>query len=954
MIADRVPYQGTQHVAPIGAADPASWTFANVPNGTYVVAVTYSKDISGQASDALYQVYNGSGASTLAASWAVTQKADPSFYTQYGSEWLPIAVVSVTDRRLRVTLSAGTDGEAAADAVRIDPVSAVTDRGQRGRGLLDFRHGEPSLPDARAGRAGRLRLDRVEQQQQFGQLDGQRAEGQPAVPGVGQLGAVEREFAGGSVSDLRRRSTTRVGHGDGQPGAGSQQLQRGPFELAEPGRVHAHERFAAGDGGFALGQQLAGDRGRDPGERIGAARIVGPSFGVLNFGTTRLGENVVRSATLTNRGPGPLQLGTPVLVDGLANNFDYSGLFSLLGVGAMTLPPGASTTVDVRLNALWNGAYQGGTVTIPTNDVAAGSAVIKLQGAVGAAAAPVGDDHRQRRPGVQPGQRELRVLDGTRLRERRSVQHVVHGRHAGDGRVVVRRSGSGHVPGGGDVVRRTATGRATRRTSINGGTDIVVNQQAAPASFTADGASLAGAGHGDDQHGPAVDGQLVGQAERHDLGQRVRDRGRDPRGAGGPGADHRRRGRGLQRSGNIVPWTGQGYGNDVQFNQSFSDASQETFQWTFSNLSAGQYQVSATWTAHSNRASNAPYQINGGTDIVVNQQAAPGSFTSGGTAWAILGTATVGSGGTLTVTLSDDAGANGYVIADAIQVTPLAGSPVRVLDEVDEFLILNNGDVGTTCTNCSSWNFGQNLAYKREVFQLEGPATTEATWSADVEPGVYQVAISYSPYYTRGTNAHYEVSTATQLRDVHGESAVAGVVQRVGPGRGVDREHGLPGVDGDVHGPVWGRVAHGDAAEHCEREGGGGRGVHQARGTAGAQCIPGGRVIGQWSFVSGQWSVVCPVSPSPRLRSAPDGVAALGDGGRGDGAVAGLGAADRAAVGGVGDGRNHDRGSVRRPVGPGLAGSQPHLDRPRRRGPRLAVVPASLHPSSLNLHPLTS
>ena len=59
--------------------------------------------------------------------------------------------------------------------------------------------------------------------------------------------------------------------------------------------------------------------------------LSGLSFGALSFGTTRLGENVVRSATLTNRGQGTLQLGTPVLVDGLANNVDYSGLFSLLG-----------------------------------------------------------------------------------------------------------------------------------------------------------------------------------------------------------------------------------------------------------------------------------------------------------------------------------------------------------------------------------------------------------------------------------------------------------------------------------------------------------------------------------------------------------------------------------------------------------------------------------------------
>ena len=291
----------------------------------------------------------------------------------------------------------------------------------------------------------------------------------------------------------------------------------------------------------------------------------------------------------------------------------------------------------------------------------------------------------------------------------------------------------------------------------------MVNQKAAPASFTADGASWQVLGTvtitagqpltislSDKLNGTtSVNGYVIADAIRVVPVTPVLliDDGDA----------------GYSASGNITPWTGQGYGNDLKFNQSFTDASQETFQWTFSNLQSGQYQVAATWTPHSNRASNAPYKLNGGADIVVNQKAAPGSFTSSGTAWAILGTAAAASDGTLTVTLSD-AGANGYVIADAIQLTPLAGSPVRVLDEVHEFLILNNGDVGTTCTNCSSWNFGQNLAYKREVFQLEGPATTTATWSADVEPGVYQVAISYSPYYTRGTNAQYEVSTATQSR----------------------------------------------------------------------------------------------------------------------------------------------------------------------------------------------
>jgi hypothetical protein len=222
---------------------------------------------------------------------------------------------------------------------------------------------------------------------------------------------------------------------------------------------------------------------------------------------------------------------------------------------------------------------------------------------------------------------------------------------------------------------------------------------------------------------------------------------------------------GYSQSGNVVHWPGQGYGNDVRYNASFTDASTETFQWLFSDLEPGQYQVSATWTPHSNRATGAPYQINGVADILVNQQLWPSSFTADGAAWEVLGTVTISTGQTLTVTLSDHFSGgglvDGYVIADAVRVTPWPGIPAQVLDEVNEFLVLNNGDAGTTCPNCSAWDFGQNLAYQREVYQLEGGSATEATWSAEVEPGLYQIAVSYSPYYSRGTNAQYTVSTAT-------------------------------------------------------------------------------------------------------------------------------------------------------------------------------------------------
>jgi hypothetical protein len=76
----------------------------------------------------------------------------------------------------------------------------------------------------------------------------------------------------------------------------------------------------------------------------------------------------------------------------------------------------------------------------------------------------------------------------------------------------------------------------------------------------------------------------------------------------------------------------------------------------------GSYEVYAWWTANSNRASNVPVSIvsaTGTTPVTVNEK------TNGGQ-WVSLGTYTFNSGTGGSVTISDT-GANGYVIADAVQ-----------------------------------------------------------------------------------------------------------------------------------------------------------------------------------------------------------------------------------------------------------------------------------------------
>ena len=126
-------------------------------------------------------------------------------------------------------------------------------------------------------------------------------------------------------------------------------------------------------------------------------------------------------------------------------------------------------------------------------------------------------------------------------------------------------------------------------------------------------------------------------------------------------------------SNGFVAFSKSGYfGSDGQYASPGSGASKAT--WVASELPAGTYRISVTWSAGSNRASNTPYTINGGDAIRVNQKLSPGhsSFTSltdteSGLSFAELSDSiTLGNTGSITVQMTNDA--NGFVIADAIRI----------------------------------------------------------------------------------------------------------------------------------------------------------------------------------------------------------------------------------------------------------------------------------------------
>src|SRR5262249_37698950 len=129
--------------------------------------------------------------------------------------------------------------------------------------------------------------------------------------------------------------------------------------------------------------------------------------------------------------------------------------------------------------------------------------------------------------------------------------------------------------------------------------------------------------------------------------------------------------------------TGGGYLNDIHYAAAGSGANTAT--WAFT-VYPGIYQVSATWNAAANRATNAPFQVfdtvNPVASANLNQQATPADFTDSGVGWKNIGTQIYVFSNSLTIKLSD--AANGIVIADGIRIqkvgTLSATAQAQVLD----------------------------------------------------------------------------------------------------------------------------------------------------------------------------------------------------------------------------------------------------------------------------------
>ena len=113
----------------------------------------------------------------------------------------------------------------------------------------------------------------------------------------------------------------------------------------------------------------------------------------------------------------------------------------------------------------------------------------------------------------------------------------------------------------------------------------------------------------------------------------------------------------------------------------FGTTADATATYTFTGVENGHYRVSANWTGGGNRPTDAKYSIAGYSDVVVNQIPGADDERFEESAWERLFGNVEVTDNTLTVTVGNAPGGSGNaVIADAVRLEKLIGTPVNILN----------------------------------------------------------------------------------------------------------------------------------------------------------------------------------------------------------------------------------------------------------------------------------
>jgi hypothetical protein len=170
--------------------------------------------------------------------------------------------------------------------------------------------------------------------------------------------------------------------------------------------------------------------------------------------------------------------------------------------------------------------------------------------------------------------------------------------------------------------------------------------------------------------------------------------------------------------------------------------------WTFAMSTSGNYEIFAYWTAHGNRAPDAPYTIHNNGNLVdtiqVDQRKHGGHFVS-------LGTFSI-EAGSLEVQLSNDA--SGYVIADAVKIMQ-----IEEKNEVQGQSIVDNHDFSFRTNGQWDTSTSVNKYYNTDYqYAPAGDGSMEAIWESKIQKSHhYEVFAYWTAHRNRASDAPYSI-----------------------------------------------------------------------------------------------------------------------------------------------------------------------------------------------------
>jgi hypothetical protein len=131
----------------------------------------------------------------------------------------------------------------------------------------------------------------------------------------------------------------------------------------------------------------------------------------------------------------------------------------------------------------------------------------------------------------------------------------------------------------------------------------------------------------------------------------------------------------------------------------------------------------------------------------VNQQALPDQFTDQGVGWGRVGTFKLTTGSVLRVILWNSSG-DGQVCADAVRITPVGA------------ITVDNASQGTsTFSGQGGWSTQSTGLYGSSLVSTStaGSSHSMAIWSATVQPGRYDLAVTWTSGSNLSADATYAV-----------------------------------------------------------------------------------------------------------------------------------------------------------------------------------------------------